>query len=179
MWPVLVVDKFYIYAPYFIILLFYLVCLLYISLQQSSSSSETDNIHVKVASFTLWTLLPPQQFSPAVDVSGVLSPRLTSLCSGSIVLPASGMLTSTVLESTQTHMQTHLCLYTFVTAHMLSSLCQSSLWLVGVSKCKLCHIRTIYVWFTASGFVSVYSLPGNHVDTRDFFGSSMLLRNLS
>lgn len=116
-------------------------------------------------SFTLRAPLPPEAFRPAADLSGALSPRLTSLCSGSIVLPASGMLTSTVLEkSARTDIQTHIYGCTSWWARTRSLICSPRWWLAAIFKCKSCHMRTIYTSSTASSFVSVvYSPPGNHV----------------
>lgn len=76
-------------------------------------SSETHKLIIKVASSALWTLLLPAALSPAADPSGGLSLWLMPLCSHSIVLPAPGMLTSTGLENTQIHVQTHIyvCVY--------------------------------------------------------------------
>lgn len=95
----------------------HLFCLFTPHFLQSKRGSKDDKINLEVASFTLWTLLPPEAFSPAAELSGVLSPWLTPLCSGSIVLPALGMLTSTVLKNTQTHMQTHIYVCTYLWAH--------------------------------------------------------------
>lgn len=97
----------------------------------------------------MWTLVPPEAFSCAADLSAEQSPRLTSLCSGTIVLPSSGMLTAVVFLSAWTHVQTHIYVTTYLWAHVAVRL---RAWQVA-SCCSRSHITSIYKGATASDFL--------------------------
>lgn len=121
-------------------------------------SSKNHKLVIKFASCTFWALLLPAALSPEADPFGGLSLRLIPLCSRSIVLPAPGMLTCTVLESAQTHVQTHIYVCVNICEHTQAVTDEASWQLVAVKG----H-RSIFEY--SLSFVSVVC---NHVANRHF-----------
>ena len=119
--------------------------------EEPERSSRRPPMDAQVSS--LWAPPRPEAVSSAAGLPGGLSPRLTSLCSASIVPPASGMLRAAVFLalSALTHPQTHIYVGTYLLAHLTEGRC-----------CESAATCSIFTSFTASGLV-VCPLPGNHI----------------